>query len=533
MVKGPNSALFGFNAVGGVVNIITYNPLYDDIDVATVTGGTQGWLRGAAIGTFRLGEGVGVRVSVNGLQADEFDTDLPQGAVGIRQDLESYEFNIDGIVQLADNVQARLEVAHSETDKSDGIVGGNFGLGNYSLTSVLGKVSADTRWGLIEITGYTNIADIQNEVPNPPAYDFDNQVSVFRIEDLFKIGADHTFRLLGEYRHNSMDTTPFDGATVSYDVYSAAAMWNWAVSARVNLTAAVRLDHLELDRQGAIPAGAPFTNADWEDNTTEYSVNLGAVWLASDFDTFSASYARGIQVRSLSQFGGFLLPVQFGGGPAFLVTNLPILEQPTVVQNLEIGYDRLLPALGATARIRGFYQYNDDLLATGINGVLTVPPTPTTLPVSGFLNIGDSELLGLELGLDGEMESGVRWGVNATWLSVEDDFILPPQNLGFQPAESSPELIVNGQLGWSGGGFDADVYLRYVDDFTGKAVNMFGVVGDVPVDAYVTADARLGYRLNEDFEIALSGRNLFEDGQPQSTGLEQERMFWATLTARF
>jgi outer membrane receptor for ferrienterochelin and colicins len=29
VVKGPNSALFGFNAVGGVINIITYDPLLD------------------------------------------------------------------------------------------------------------------------------------------------------------------------------------------------------------------------------------------------------------------------------------------------------------------------------------------------------------------------------------------------------------------------------------------------------------------------------------------------------------------------
>ena len=30
IVRGPNTALFGFNAVGGVINIITYNPLFDD-----------------------------------------------------------------------------------------------------------------------------------------------------------------------------------------------------------------------------------------------------------------------------------------------------------------------------------------------------------------------------------------------------------------------------------------------------------------------------------------------------------------------
>ena len=41
IVKGPNCALFGFNAVGGVINIVTYNPLYDKIDAAAATGGTQ------------------------------------------------------------------------------------------------------------------------------------------------------------------------------------------------------------------------------------------------------------------------------------------------------------------------------------------------------------------------------------------------------------------------------------------------------------------------------------------------------------
>lgn len=42
VVKGPNTALFGFNAAAGVINIITYNPLYDTINTASVNGGTQG-----------------------------------------------------------------------------------------------------------------------------------------------------------------------------------------------------------------------------------------------------------------------------------------------------------------------------------------------------------------------------------------------------------------------------------------------------------------------------------------------------------
>jgi iron complex outermembrane receptor protein len=37
IVKGPSAALFGFNAVSGVVNIITFSPFYDDVDTASVS----------------------------------------------------------------------------------------------------------------------------------------------------------------------------------------------------------------------------------------------------------------------------------------------------------------------------------------------------------------------------------------------------------------------------------------------------------------------------------------------------------------
>ncbi len=46
VVKGASSALFGSNAASGVVNIITYSPLYDDNNVASVNAGTQNTIEG-------------------------------------------------------------------------------------------------------------------------------------------------------------------------------------------------------------------------------------------------------------------------------------------------------------------------------------------------------------------------------------------------------------------------------------------------------------------------------------------------------
>jgi len=62
VIKGPNSALYGFNAVSGVINIITYDPLEDRINSATLRGGTQGYVAGSVVGTGRIGEKAGVRV---------------------------------------------------------------------------------------------------------------------------------------------------------------------------------------------------------------------------------------------------------------------------------------------------------------------------------------------------------------------------------------------------------------------------------------------------------------------------------------
>ena len=49
VIRGPNSALYGFNAVSGVINIITYDPLQEPMNTMTVTGGTQDYAGGSAV----------------------------------------------------------------------------------------------------------------------------------------------------------------------------------------------------------------------------------------------------------------------------------------------------------------------------------------------------------------------------------------------------------------------------------------------------------------------------------------------------
>src|SRR6202051_4902901 len=66
VVKGPNSALFGFNAVDGVINIVTYNPLYDTVTTVSVTGGTQKRAQVSAVVAHQFGARVAVQLSGGG-----------------------------------------------------------------------------------------------------------------------------------------------------------------------------------------------------------------------------------------------------------------------------------------------------------------------------------------------------------------------------------------------------------------------------------------------------------------------------------
>lgn len=75
VVRGPTSALYGSDAIGGVVNIITVKPTASDVrfDARYNAGDAPGW-RGSATARAR-GEHAGVMASVSGFSQDRFNDD--------------------------------------------------------------------------------------------------------------------------------------------------------------------------------------------------------------------------------------------------------------------------------------------------------------------------------------------------------------------------------------------------------------------------------------------------------------------------
>ena len=346
VVRGPNSALFGFNAVGGVINIITYDPLYDDVNTASVTAGTQRHIQGSGVATYRIANVAGLRISLGGRENDDFST--PQRAVdiGTRQGNRRQSIDALGRLLLAPDIDHQSGTIAQRISR-----GGNHIrlyrriLLKYRVSSADLRLSAAIpRSGLFTARGSGTWFNVQIAEPHPipTMYSIDNADYVGQLQDIFKLGSAHTFRMSFDYRYESMATMPVGGAHLFYDVLSESAMWAWKIDETLSLTNAVRLDSLSLGRNGAIPPGLGLINADWNRHKIdELSFNSGLVWQA-DPDNMLQTHdrARRSVAQACSNLGELLISTPFG-----YVGGIPSLK-PAIVTNYEIGWVGTFSGLG-------------------------------------------------------------------------------------------------------------------------------------------------------------------------------------------
>lgn len=528
VVKGPNSALFGFNAVSGVVNIITYSPQYDDIKVATVRAGTGGHAEASLVDTFHLGNRFSGRFSAGAAQMDEWKNTAGVAAYSL-QDPARVSANLDTVTQLNAKTELRVEGSWSNVLVSDLNSGNSYSPTKYVTSSIKAGVASDTRFGAAEVSAYQNKLSAKSRAGDQ-AIPYDNKITVVSARDLFKLGAKHTFRVGAEYRHNQSHTQPITGGTISYEVLVVSGMWNWAVTDQLTTTVAVRHDTLDLERKGTFPTQYVLTdNANWDRTIKETSYNLGVVYRPSNFDTLRLTAARGVQVPTLVDLGSTQLKVVTPSFTLGIVGN-PFLK-PAIVTNYELGYDRVLPSLNAKLGVAVFAQKTVDIKGQPTLRAPDYLPTATTIMLASFRNVGDSKMKGVELKASGQFAGGYHWSGDYTWTDVDDE---PPAGVTLASlatrsaafSKTTPAYRGNVAFGRENQKWSVDGFLHYVSDFDGySSAGTF-----VPVKGYVTLAGRIARQFDKDFTVALSGQNLLKARQTQMVGLEAERRVYLTLS---
>jgi iron complex outermembrane receptor protein len=524
IVKGPNTALFGFNAVSGVVNIVTYSPMYDDVDKASVRVGTQNHQEGSFVGSFKLNDKAGFRISAGGTDADSFDTATPLPEQGTLVDYERRSLSLDSLFQVANNTQLGIEATTNSTNDTDFLPTMSLAATDYETQSARIRLLSDTGMGRLEGELYTNILDLTIKTPTL-GLNIDNQVTVFKLQDVFKIGTSHNMRISGEYRHNALETSGNNGGEISYDVFSLGGMWNWVINDKFSLTNALRLDNLKLDRQGPKLPAIPFANSQYDANLLTLSVNSGLVWNPDGTNTFRLSYGRGVEAPSLIDAG-----FQIRNGPVVLAGN-PFID-PTIVNNYELAWERPLAPINGNLRTAVFYQKSTDIKAIGVRPVFS----RFGLAVVSE-NIGSSEMIGGEIQLDGKVGEHWNWKLNYTLEEIDDSLANrtgPFLTIAKEFEESTPKHTVNAQLGYAIDKWEFDLFGKYVSSSDRVRSPVISPVNFLqPVDGYVTASARVGYKLTEEFTLALQGQDIQEGEMRQTQAPKTERRVLLTLSSEF
>jgi iron complex outermembrane receptor protein len=516
VVKGPNSALFGFNAVSGVINIVTFDPLLDNTNVATVRSGTQGFGQGELVATQHFGTTAGVRVSLGGWTASGYKQPVPTQAGPPRYD----SFNIDGRWDLTSWVLLRASGGYTDTHTERPLpieVSQDF-RDHLSYWRIGG--AAQTRIGTVDVDVY------QNHDLHDPNGQQDNTLLVAKISDLVKLNADNTVRAGFEFRTNTVTSAPVYGGTVSYNNFAVNGMWDWQISSSYELTNALRVDHLDLAQSGMLLPIVGRTAQTFNATTfTQPSFNSGLVIHVSDTDTVRLMASRGLQVPSLVDFG-----LQLNVAPQVYILGTPA-AMPESVWDAELAYNRALTPISATLETSVFFQRNTDLLA---------PPGATPYgPVGGVIastaeNFGSSDEIGFEVGLRGVTKGGFRWNASYRYASItQDEFASIVQNQATGFANGTPLHAIIAGGGYTIGAWELDAAGRFQSRFTDYAQNAMRAAVPVVVPDYVTFNARLGYRVTNDLTVAGTAEQFNVSRLLESSLQYVDRRFIASATLRY
>jgi iron complex outermembrane receptor protein len=536
IIKGPNTALYGFNAVSGVINIITYDPSRDSLNTATLRAGSQHYVSLSAAGTARLGDAGGLRIAADGFQAQEFKgTDVAPGDIAYRSAPGREAIMFDARAQASSNVQVYAFGAAVDSRIWEATSSPYYGTDYERTNWARVGASADTSVGLLGLSVYRN--ELLYSYNGATEWEnINDTVYVVQASDLVKVNATNTIRFGLDYRNNSATSDAVLAGRVGYQVSSASTMWDWQITPSLSLTNALRFDHFSLNQTGYLLPQVGFPSSAYNDRTiNQPSFNTGLVWKITDADTLRLLAARGLQLPSIYDLGLQDRQPPGADGQGYLFLGNPGVSA-AVINNLEVDWDRSLPGLHSVLRTA--------LWAERTNNIL-INPYETTAMGDGVLmdgveeqravaqNAGYSSAVGSEIGIRGHNAAGWRWNASYSFIKIWDhlainqDGIFSPQN--FQQGTPVNAIVLGG--GYTVGKWEFDLQSRWQSWFVDYRANPATVtLQPVVVGNYVLADARAGYRLTDNITVALSALQFNTSHIMVSAGPPIERRVFLSLT---
>lgn len=561
VIKGPASVLYGSDAIGGAINIITKKggtkPIEGEVSAGmntsasgknasgSIYGGIDGWkyrLSASIEDNDNLKTPKGdmentyfTARSVSGFLSYDFTPDATVGASLDYYDLEfgSSDVNMPGFaVDVPKWSRFKTAVFGEFRNISDAFVR----LRTDVFYQKSKKDMVNSVPGIEEIPGMGSIP----YVVQPMAYNTTNQYG-FSLQTDWQLG-ERNYLIAGyelsydDLSAQSITTNsllPIMGvdAVVGNYLYDGYQMTNAVYASMetqlpsdITLTYGARYTwvHTDMDMT-RIKGSNQITDGSTSDGKLIF--NAGLMWRASDNLSLRASYAQGYRAPILQEL---YVDTAMGQNSSYTYAN-PELK-PETSDNFEIGVR--WNSTYVSADIAAFYSEADDYIATLWN--------ENALPKKGYQysNVAEAKTFGIELTSSVRIaETGFEPYLTATWMRRQYQ-----NGNGFSTYDTAtPEFMLRYGVRWSGMyaglGLRADAFARSqteieYDDGVQSATDSSSYRLGGYTTLNLTAGVDFGPKRQYSFDLGLY--NIFDKGYQEQTSIyEPGRYFVAKLGARF
>lgn len=561
IIRGPASTLYGSDAIGGVVNIITKKVSNEWTGAVTLEGtllpNSSDFGNQRAADAFVSGpiikDLLGIQLRGRKTERDQSNvtrtddagssTALDRGDNPTKSDLETVGVRLTLTPTDDHDISAEYEQTEQWYDNSKGqlgTLGANGGYGEaqeynrekivlaHTWRNKLGTLESSLANTQTETIGRLIPARAQNMSQAITPRLLESEDTIFDTKFTTQYFDRHNIALGGQWWDASIQDGLRVNKEVSFKQIGLFAEDTWAITDRLALTLGLRFDDHD-------------TFGDF------WTPRAYLVWNANDSWTFKGGYSEGYKAPRLERLTSGIYNVSGQGrNPVFGNPNL----KPETSNNFEFG-TYFSNHKNFDYNITAFYSQVEDKIVTGntefscnTNTAATSGSTwskadcekymasigtpwvmdyytskgkirPDSWNVARPTNAEDAEVYGIETGLNWEFLPSWKFGINYTWTETE----IKDSKLGNPPLNDTPEHMVNASLKWQA---DDNIQLwargeyrseraRYTKTYanmTDDEKAIYNALGDYK--AYALFHVGSNFIVNDNWDVGVALYNVFD-----------------------
>ncbi|PHR93553.1 MAG: TonB-dependent receptor [Robiginitomaculum sp.] len=494
VLRGEQSALWGSDAIGGVINIITRARATQKSYSASIEGGSfgTGEAQISAVLPLTIFPIRGASLSINGNVFKTSGYDV-SGLNGEKDGAESRALNIGlnnvniGALNLSGVFSTNTAMTQFDSDTTF----------NGRLENTSGETETKTQTGRVSagfnLVGFEHVLNLSftdtDQTTTGTSFPNDTTGKRTQLNWAAKKSWDaHNLTLLVETEKETFSNFGGTGAgqnqKQSTQNHALAADYRYNANA-LTLTASARQDFNDRFEDSAtwrVGAGYAFEN-------------LGG--------RVRASIGTGVKNPSMTELFGFF-PASFIGNPDL---------KPEKSQGYNIGYDQEFANGDLSFSIDYFRSDLENEIFTDFG----------VFPSTAHNRTTDSKREGIELETRWQLTNTVKLHASATFMDTKENDV---QEL------RRPEFLASGTLTWQP---VKQLHLTLSADHTGSQIDTdFGTFSRVTLDAFTLVGLNASWALNDTISVSIRAENLLDDNYEEVVGYaSQGRGVYAGLNAHF